>query len=69
MSEGPQNPTGAGEGPPEPEWKRRQRLAAIFGEVLPEQTSDERDESPAAGTGEDAGERWLREQVPPHHGS
>ncbi|WP_372734580.1 hypothetical protein [Nocardioides sp.] len=50
----------------EPEWKRRKRLDGVFGDVLPETTSDERD--PAAPGAEDAGERWLREQVPPHHG-
>ena len=55
--------------PEEPEWKRRQRLAAVFGDVMPETTSDERDpETAAEGTGEDATDRWLRAQVPPHHG-
>lgn len=46
---------------------RRRRRAAVFGDVLPETTGDER--------GGDAGERggagseeWLRAQVPPHHG-
>jgi len=54
----------------EADWKRRRRLAAVFGDVLPETTSDERD----AGTRSDADEpenaqdRWLRSQVPPHHG-
>jgi hypothetical protein len=51
--------------PAETDWQRRRRLAAVFGEVLPETTSDERD--PAAPR-EDAGEAWLRAQVPPHHG-
>ncbi|HYH74274.1 MAG TPA: hypothetical protein VD764_13740 [Nocardioides sp.] len=46
----------------EPEWKRRQRLAAAFGEGVPEQTSDDRDPR------EDKGDDWYREQVPPHHG-
>lgn len=50
---------------PETEWERRKRLAEIFGDVLPETTTDERDDSPKR---EDAGDRWLREQVPPHHG-
>jgi hypothetical protein len=55
---------------PEPaeenEWQRRRRLAAVFGDVLPETTSDERDaETPSD---EDAQDRWLRGQVPPHHG-
>ena len=50
----------------EPEWRRRRRLAAVFGDVLPETTSDERD--PDTAEAEAAGERWLRAQVPPHHG-
>jgi hypothetical protein len=50
----------------ESEWERRRRLEAVFGDVLPETTSDERDlEAPSD---EDAGDRWLRAQVPPHHG-
>ena len=51
----------------ESDWERRRRLAEVFGDVLPETTSDERDQpssSPEPGT-----DRWLREQVPPHHGS
>jgi len=50
----------------EPDWKRRRRLAAVFGDVLPETTSDERDADNADR--EAAGDRWLRAQVPPHHG-
>ncbi|WP_246849926.1 hypothetical protein [Nocardioides xinjiangensis] len=46
----------------EPEWKRRRRLAAVFGDGVPEQTSDDREDR--AGKGDD----WYREQVPPHHG-
>jgi hypothetical protein len=51
--------------------ERRRRLAEIFGEVLPEQTSDD------AGEASDRAERrseqraqedWLKSQVPPHHG-
>ncbi len=57
---------------PEPEWKRRRRLAEIFGEELPATTADERDEGDGAARGgaegEPAGERWLKAQVPPHHG-
>ena len=53
-------------------WQRRRRLEEIFGDVLPQTTSDERDpeQSGAGGPrdGEDAGEAWLRSQVPPHHG-
>ena len=51
------------EAPEEPEWKRKQRLARIFGDVLPETTSDERESS-----AESASDRWLKSQVPPHHG-
>lgn len=50
---------------PEPEWKRRQRLAAAFGDSTPEQTSDDIDPREGkAGKGDD----WYRDQVPPHHG-
>jgi hypothetical protein len=46
--------------------ERRRRLAEVFGDDLPEQTSDDRDD-PAERPAEDADE-WLRRQVPPHHG-
>jgi hypothetical protein len=53
------------------EWRGRRRLADVFGDVLPDTTSDER-EPGSVGQGTDAdgeaGDRWLREQVPPHHG-
>lgn len=52
-------------GATEPAWKRKRRLAEVFGDVLPETTSDERapaaDETPAS-------DAWLKAQVPPHHG-
>ncbi|KRE97355.1 hypothetical protein ASG76_01105 [Nocardioides sp. Soil774] len=58
-------PVSQGDQEPEPEWKRRRRLAAVFGDTVPEQTSDDRDPSePAAGKGDD----WYRAEVPPHHG-
>lgn len=50
---------------------RRRRLAEIFGDVIPEQTSDD---AADAGDGADrrteekAQEDWLKSQVPPHHG-
>lgn len=45
---------------------RRRRRERFFGEVLPEQTGDERgDADEGAGAGS---EEWLRSQVPPHHG-
>lgn len=46
--------------------ERRRRLAEVFGDVLPAQTSDDRD--PPSGEGESGHEEWLRRQVPPHHG-
>jgi hypothetical protein len=49
----------------EPDWARRKRLAAVFGDVLPETTGDERAPREEGG---DRGEDWLRRQVPPHHG-
>jgi hypothetical protein len=51
----------------ETDWQRKRRLAAVFGDVLPDITADEQDpESP--GRSDDAQDRWLRSQVPPHHG-
>lgn len=59
------------------ERERRRRVAEIFGDVLPDTTSDERDDrDAAAGSGGADGsdgadgerDRWLRSQVPPHHG-
>ena len=49
----------------ESDWQRRRRLAAVFGDVLPEQSSDDRDDS-AGPAGK--GDGWYRDQVPPHHG-
>jgi hypothetical protein len=43
--------------------KRRRRLAEVFGEVLPETTSDERGAGPEGDS-----EAWYRENRPPHHG-
>jgi len=52
--------------------ERRARLDAIFGDVLPDTTSDERDPgTPPRGdddTDDDTNDAWLRAQVPPHHG-
>jgi len=44
----------------------RRRRAAVFGEVLPEGTKDDRD--PGEGDGRDSNDEWLRSNVPPHHG-
>jgi len=45
---------------------RRRRRAAVFGDVLPETTGDERGD--AGERGGRGSEEWLRAQVPPHHG-
>jgi hypothetical protein len=45
---------------------RRRRRAAVFGEVLPDATSDERGDW--GDRPEGSGDDWLRRQVPPHHG-
>lgn len=50
---------------PEEREARRRRLAEVFGDVLPEQTSDDAAEP---DTSTDTSEEWLRRQVPPHHG-
>jgi hypothetical protein len=46
--------------------ERRRRRARVFGQVLPEDTRDERAEG--WGEPEQSSEEWLRRQVPPHHG-
>ena len=50
---------------PESDWQRKRRLAEVFGDVLPDTTSDERD---PADSSSESGDTWLKEQVPPHHG-
>jgi hypothetical protein len=48
-------------------WQRKRRLAAVFGDVLPDITSDEQ-ETDALEKNDETQDRWLRRQVPPHHG-
>jgi hypothetical protein len=54
--------------------ERRRRRERVFGDVLPERTGDEigagwGEPYPTPGAGDsDAGEEWLRREVPPHHG-
>ena len=49
--------------------ERRARLDEIFGDVLPETTSDERDRRGEDDRSDEWGsDAWLRAQVPPHHG-
>lgn len=47
---------------------RARRLAEVFGDVLPDQTRDEREVSEARDD-DRSGEERLRREVPPHHGS
>ncbi|MBN3458030.1 hypothetical protein MMAG44476_26594 [Mycolicibacterium mageritense DSM 44476 = CIP 104973] len=43
----------------------RRTVNSIFGEVLPEVPPDERDVS--SPDDDDAHDRWLRSNIPPHH--
>ena len=54
----------------EREVERRRRLAAAFGDALPERTRDECPEGwgERPVTGGSADDEWLRREVPPHHG-
>lgn len=44
----------------------RHSVNKIFGDSLPEIGSDERDDDPSESGPER--DRWLQENVPPHHG-
>ena len=46
----------------------KRRLAEVFGDVLPETTTDERDPGSDGRGDESARDTWYRDQVPPHHG-
>ncbi|MGH3642062.1 MAG: hypothetical protein ACRDUX_23890 [Mycobacterium sp.] len=50
----------------EPADSKRASVNKIFGDSLPETTKDEWDERPSDGDAER--DRWLRDNVPPHHG-
>jgi hypothetical protein len=52
---------------PEEDEARRRRLAEVFGDVLPDTTSDERDPE-SADNSSTTRDDWYRDQVPPHHG-
>lgn len=60
--------TGPDELSPDERERRRRKLAGIFGDVLPDQTTDDTDSESAGSNGTRADEEWLRRQVPPHHG-
>jgi hypothetical protein len=70
VSEEPGQPAATSDDTPEAAAReaaaRRRRRAEVFGEVLPDSTSDDRD--PARGSGEGSSEEWLRRNIPPHHG-
>ena len=53
---------------PQSEAERRRRRAKVFGEVLPEGTSDERGDGWSEHEPREGSDEWLRRQVPPHHG-
>ncbi|MFZ0122394.1 MAG: hypothetical protein WAL99_23710 [Pseudonocardiaceae bacterium] len=44
---------------------RRTRLDLVFGDVLPESTSDDRPRPADAES--DESDQWLRDNRPPHH--
>ncbi|GGP33786.1 hypothetical protein [Saccharothrix coeruleofusca] len=45
---------------------RRRRLAEVFGEVLPDTTTDER---PTPAPIDSSDDSWYQENRPPHHGT
>ncbi|MBK1785492.1 hypothetical protein [Prauserella cavernicola] len=49
--------------PPETPRRSRKRIDEVFGDVLPETTSDERDPKPTGPASDD----WYLENRPPHH--
>jgi hypothetical protein len=53
----------------ESDWERKRRLAEVFGDSLPDTTSDERDPEERPEDAAKRSDTWLEEQVPPHHGS
>jgi hypothetical protein len=53
---------------PRSEAQRRRRRAKVFGEVLPEGTSDERSDGWSEREPSEGSDEWFRRQVPPHHG-
>jgi hypothetical protein len=52
--------------PGERDEDRRRKRAEVFGDVLPEGTSDDQDEPD--NERESSSDEWLRRNVPPHHG-
>ena len=50
------------------EAERRRRRALVFGDVLPDGTTDERGDGWSEREPREGSDEWLRRQVPPHHG-
>ena len=48
--------------------ERRRRRALVFGDVLPDGTSDERADGWSEREPVEGSDEWFRRQVPPHHG-
>lgn len=65
----PEEQPGEAQGRPESDWQRRRRLAEVFGDSLPDTTSDERDPEDRPEDAARRSDTWLEEQVPPHHGT
>jgi hypothetical protein len=63
-----QDPPAHAEEQPQSEPERRRRRAQVFGEVLPEATSDERGDGWSEREPGEGSDEWFRRQVPPHHG-
>lgn len=64
MSAAERKPDTASDSGPEAEAGRRRLRQQVFGDVLPDTTSDERED----GAGEPvSNDEWLRSNVPPHH--
>jgi hypothetical protein len=64
----PQDQPARDEERPLSETERRRRRAKVFGEVLPEGTSDERGDGWSEPEPREGSDEWFRRQVPPHHG-
>ena len=61
-----ENPDSTEASDPKAEAERRSRRARVFGDVLPDSTSD--DVADEAEQGSSDSDEWLRRQKPPHHG-
>ena len=65
-ADGPTDDGPPDDGPTDEE--RRRRRARVFGDVLPDSTSDDREDAGDRDGRSDASDDWFRREVPPHHG-